>query len=1332
MASLFGADPELASSSSSQLAEIRDQIDPVGQWLGDLDAVGVQQVGEALGEFANAASGLTDDLTARVGGASDLLGALASGTREVDQSLADQLGLTPAPGQASQGAAAPAGRGGRDLVGASTGPGAPRDPDSVFTGGDPVDVATGDVILQETDVSLPGILPLVLERCHRSSWRTGRWFGRSWLSSFDQRLLITADRVIGAFADGRVLTWTYPNGSGGSPALPVTGAAWPLRRNPDGSYTVTDPQRGLTWRFERRAGYEASTGDQGELPLVSVSDRTGHEVVFSYDSSGQPTSVSHAGGYRIHVTVAGRRVTALTLAESDRADDVLLRSFEYDAAGNLAGVVNSSGQPLRFSYDNAGRLTGWLDRNGHSYRYAYDAEGRCIRGEGPGGALSATFSYEPGITRCTNAGAVTAYHVTDAALVAAVTDPLGNVTRWEHDARGQVTACTDPLGRVTRCTYDDRGNLVMITHPDGSQATAEYNDECQPVQLTQPDGGLWRQEFDSRGRRTRLITPDGSSTRFGYDDRGHLADVTFPDGAVTEVACDAAGLQVEVIGPDGARARYQRDGFGRVTRVTAPDGGVTGLDWTPEGRPKSRTLPGGVPESWSWDGEGNLIRRVRATGAVTSYEYGPFDKLAVIRGPDGTRSEFRYDTQLRLTQVIHAGLSWRYDYDLAGRLVAETDYNGATTTYSYDPAGQLTRRVNASGQAVAYRYDVLGKLAEQAADGAVTTFGYDRAGRLVHARNADADVRIERDTLGRVTAETCNGRTVVTAYDAVGRVTRRVTPSGATASWDYNQTGQPAVLTVGEHQLRFGYNVVGQETRRELPGGLTLTQDWDLRGRLVTQVLAGPEPVGQPQPGMPGTRLPEGPTVAGQLLQRRAYSHRADGFVVGIDDLLAGSRAIGLDQVGRVTAITGSAWTERYAYDPAGNITQATWPEPPSVPAAEWPDVGAQGSRAITGTLTSQAGNTRYRHDRAGRVITRHRVRISRPPDIWRYQWDAEDRLTAVTTPDGTTWRYRYDPLGRRIAKQRLSADGQVHQETTFSWDGALLAEQAGTADGREQVTTWNYQPGTFTPLSQAERTSLRDASQQEIDQRFYAIITDMAGAPSELTAPDGTLAGHQQHTLWGSTLWHPGGANTPLRFPGQYADPETGLHYNYLRYYDPVSGSYLTPDPLGLAPAPNPHTYVSNPHVVTDPLGLAAAASCDEDPVGPHLALGKATIRYPNGGMKPALQEFAAEHNAITWENDLFDDIWDRALRTKEITLNEAAVQTIDRVVALNGKISFNMEGLEPLGNILSGDVSSRWNLSEDEVKLVNGVTAHELRYIMANPAALRITTFSWLDWDR
>ncbi|GAA2933550.1 hypothetical protein GCM10010518_20510 [Kitasatospora cinereorecta] len=125
-------------------------------------------------------------------------------------------------------------------------------------------------------------------------------------------------------------------------------------------------------------------------------------------------------------------------------------------------------------------------------------------------------------------------------------------------------------------------------------------------------------------------------------------------------------------------------------------------------------------------------------------------------------------------------------------------------------------------------------------------------------------------------------------------------------------------------------------------------------------------------------------------------------------------------------------------------------------------------------------------------------------------------------------------------------------------------------------------------PLAQTERILTADDRQNEIDRRFFAIATDLIGTPTELIDESGDIAWRSRATLWGTTAWaRDGSTYTPLRFPGQYYDPETGLHYNYLRHYDPETGRYVSPDPLGLAPAPNPVGYVDNPTTASDPLGL-------------------------------------------------------------------------------------------------------------------------------------------------
>ena len=839
-------------------------------------------------------------------------------------------------------------------------------------------MATGDVLLFQDDVSLPGVLPLVIGRAYRSSWRAGRWFGPSWASSFDQRLQIAPDRIVGVFADGRVLSWPCRSGEDGPvpvTGLPVTGPRWRLERTGDGAFTVTDPQAGLVWRFE---------GLSGELPLVSVAGRCGSQVRFSYTEQGEPAWITHSGGYRVRVVTTGGRITGLRLATP--AGEVTLTGYRYDPAGNLAGIVNGSGQALRLSYDEEGRLTGWQDRNGISYRYSYDGQGRCVAGTGPGGAMSGRFAYGDRVTWWTDAaGAVTIYQLDASSRVTAVTNPLGHVTHIWYDEYGRVTVRADPLGRLTRYGYDERGNLTCITRPDGSQARARYDGTNLLVGLEGPDGASWRQDYDARGNLVRQIAPDQAVTSYGYDQRGHLASVTGPLGAVTTVDCDPAGLPVAVTGPEGGSTRYARDAAGRVTTVTSPDGAVTTLTWTTDGRLAGRAFPDGSSERREYDAEGNLVTYLSPAGEQARYEYGPFDQLTAVTGPDGGRTEFRYDHGLRLIAVARGGLTWRYDYDAAGRVVAETDFNGAVTRYAYDPAGQLTSQVNAGGQEVTCAYDELGQLVRRVADGVVSTFGYDAAGRLVRAANPDAELRLTRDPLGRVTAETCNDLTVLSSYDPAGRRTRRVTPGGAQERWTYDGAGRPVRLESGGHVFGFGYDEAGRETRRDLPGGLALTQAWDTAGQLALQVLtAAPQDSGAAtpwsgRPGRHGAATPwsaaqEGsgaatPWTGGSVLARRAYAYRADGCLAGVDDLLVGARRFTLDDDGRITEVTGARWAERYRYDPAGNVASARWSAPPPVAASGWLSADLQGPRDRTGTLITSAGTVRYRHDRPGRVI---------------------------------------------------------------------------------------------------------------------------------------------------------------------------------------------------------------------------------------------------------------------------------------------------------------------------------------------------------------------------
>lgn len=123
-----------------------------------------------------------------------------------------------------------------------------------------------------------------------------------------------------------------------------------------------------------------------------------------------------------------------------------------------------------------------------------------------------------------------------------------------------------------------------------------------------------------------------------------------------------------------------------------------------------------------------------------------------------------------------------------------------------------------------------------------------------------------------------------------------------------------------------------------------------------------------------------------------------------------------------------------------------------------------------------------------------------------------------------------------------------------------------------------------------------------------YFIEVDHLNTPRLISDQAGT-------TVWRWENSDPFGNNPPeedpdgdgrrfefnLRFPGQYYDSETGLHYNFFRDYDPGLGRYTTSDPIGLAGGVNTYLYVSgNPISNVDPLGLQGTPGFDPIKPGP------------------------------------------------------------------------------------------------------------------------------------
>ncbi|MEU3225961.1 RHS repeat-associated core domain-containing protein [Streptomyces sp. NPDC006976] len=1032
----------------------------------------------------------------------------------------------------------------------------------------------------------------------------------------------------------------------------------------DDGYTLTDAESGRVHHF----------ADNGTdvVPLSQTTDRNGNWITFDHDSAGRPVSVHHHGGYRITLAHVDGRLTALSLATGAGNDEEqVVRRYEYSPQGDLTAVFDSTGRPTRFGYDGEHRITSWTDTKGQSFGYVYDDRDRCVRQGGEAGHEQSEFSYalspEDG-TRTTTItdsfGNRTRFRINDRSQVIAETTPLGATTRYVYDRYNRLLQHTDPLGRTMAFTYDEAGHLVTVTRPDGRTAHAEYNAFGQPTKVVDPDGTITRHTYDARGNHTSTTGRAGHTTQHLHDATGRPVSVTDRQGRTTTLVNDPAGLVVEVTDPSGAVTRYERDAFGRITAVEDPDGATSRVEWTVEGRLARHTAPNGSVERWTYDGEGNCTGHTDSRGCVSSSEYTHFDLLTARTGPDGARLEFRHDTELRLTGVTNAqGQSWSYEYDADGNLSAETDFDGRRLDYTHDAAGNLTSRTNAMGQVIRFEYNFLGQVTRKDANGQVTEFSYDLTDQLAGATDPHTSLTLLRDQFGRLHSETVDGRTLKYTYDENGRLKGRRTPTGAETRWRYDEADRTVQMLVNGHPVDFTYDAVGREASRRVGTCLALSHTFEPTGRLTAQTMT---------------------TADGeQRVRQRRYAYHADGLLIGIEDSAGGSCRVDLDAAGRVTAVSATGWSERYAYDSSGNQTHARWPR-------THPGHETAGARSYDGTQLTRAGTTRYEYDAMGRMTLRQKYRLSRKPETWRFEWDVEDRIVGVVTPDSTRWRYTYDPLGRRTSKARLADDSDtVVERTPFTWDGATLCEQlTDSPDLPGPVAlTWDHQG--MHPLTQTERILGGDSPQETVDSRFFAIVTDLIGTPSELVDEQGDIAWQARSTVWGTTSWARGSSTyTPLRFPGQYFDPETGLHYNHFRHYDPETARYVSPDPLGLAAAPNSVAYVHNPHLWVDPFGLTPCKDAAKN------AKDKQTT--PLGKEFPTREEGSVGSTADhKYKRTFFNE--HPELKGKVVVHHAIEQQVLKRYPGLFS--ADEIHSLENLRGIPKGDINSKVHLSDIRV---------------------------------
>ncbi|MBV8566123.1 MAG: RHS domain-containing protein, partial [Methylobacteriaceae bacterium] len=113
-----------------------------------------------------------------------------------------------------------------------------------------------------------------------------------------------------------------------------------------------------------------------------------------------------------------------------------------------------------------------------------------------------------------------------------------------------------------------------------------------------------------------------------------------------------------------------------------------------------------------------------------------------------------------------------------------------------------------------------------------------------------------------------------------------------------------------------------------------------------------------------------------------------------------------------------------------------------------------------------------------------------------------------------------------------------------------------------------------------------------------YYVHTDHLMRPIAMTDKNATIVWSAVYKPFGEVLSITGTPVMNARFPGQWFQLETGLHYNWHRHYDPTLGRYLQPDPLGFVSGSNVYSYVrQNPLRATDRFGLQMAEPEEVEP---------------------------------------------------------------------------------------------------------------------------------------
>ena len=483
--------------------------------------------------------------------------------------------------------------------------------------------------------------------------------------------------------------------------------------SPYGYEPESDDGAGVSYTYDSRGNRLRTTNALGEVVQE-----------FSYNLRNQPVIQKNTFGNRTELSyeLDGKIKDIRRSGNHQRT----LQQYEYNARGQITGVVDGNQNPISYDVDSWGRITGIGFADGVKEGYEYT----------PAGQVSRTI------------------------------DGNGNAVQYRYNSLGKISERIDQLGFTETFRYDEEGNLSLHIDRDGRQLQRACNVFGQPVYEKASDAegkhtniSTWH--YDSLGRVTRAVC-DGKSYEYIYDAHGNLKEKRSNGKRLVSYTHDRAGQITEIRDPAGVSTRYEYDILGRRSRIFNDDGLEVRYGYDALNRIRHIRYGNGVETAYTYDGDGNVRTLETRAGenVLISFAYR-YDGNGNRTAKTGTQA-----TLGGITAGNNA-LDLSYAYDVRGQLLEERR-NGTSVCYAYDKAGNRIRKTDAQGE-IRYLYNEKNQLIAEESPADRKQFSYDRQGGIIEEKNAAGIRRFSYNSRHQQTrVETETGSVQENRYDAEG------------------------------------------------------------------------------------------------------------------------------------------------------------------------------------------------------------------------------------------------------------------------------------------------------------------------------------------------------------------------------------------------------------------------------------------------------------------------------------------------------------------------------------------------------------------------------------